>query len=78
MAEEDVEINEELIRKATSAGNITFSTLDFGKGTKFDCRDEVVLANGGVHLIQTFWADNKSDETQIKGRTARHGNVGSY
>ena len=31
-----------MIRKATSTGNITFSTRDFGRGTNFVCRDKGV------------------------------------
>ena len=42
ITEENVDINEVMIRKATSAGNITFSTRDFGRGTNFVCRDKGV------------------------------------
>ena len=73
-----MEINEAIIRKATTAGNITFSTRDFGRGTKFVCRDRRVIDNGGVHIIQTFWAETLSEELHIKSRTTRQGNNGSY
>ena len=39
------------MRKATSSGNITFCTRDFGRGTNFICRDKAVLNNGGIHII---------------------------
>ena len=42
ITDETKDINEVMIRKATSAGNITFSTHDFGRGTNFICRDKTV------------------------------------
>ena len=36
------------------------------------------LANGGVHVLQTFLSEQLSEEIQIKGRTARQGDVGSF
>ena len=39
ITEETGEINEILFKRATTAGNITFSTRDFGRGTNFVCRD---------------------------------------
>ena len=51
ITEESCNINNILIRKATSTGNITFSTSSFSRGTNFVCTDKEVLANGGVHII---------------------------
>ncbi|CAK9102159.1 VWFA domain-containing protein [Durusdinium trenchii] len=33
---------------------------------------------GGVHVIQTFFSEDKSEEVQIQGRTARQGKSGTY
>uniref|UniRef100_A0A6B2KWF2 Uncharacterized protein n=1 Tax=Arcella intermedia TaxID=1963864 RepID=A0A6B2KWF2_9EUKA len=69
---------EERVKQATLSGQITLLTKAFGRGTDFICRDLVVEANGGVHVIQTFLSEQVSEETQIKGRTARQGDKGSY
>ena len=78
MTEETTDIHEIVKSKATKSGNVTFATRDFGRGTNFMCRDKIVLASGGVHIILTFWSESRSEEEQIKGRTARNGNAGSY
>jgi hypothetical protein len=40
-----------LIKNATNVGQITFLTRSFGRGTDFIVRDEVILNNGGIHVI---------------------------
>ncbi|KAL4456870.1 hypothetical protein ABPG74_014508 [Tetrahymena malaccensis] len=67
-----------LIKRATQSGQISFLTASFGRGTDFICRDQQVLKNGGVHIIQAFYSSKKSEETQIMGRTARQQADGSY
>lgn len=67
-----------VIKRATTSGQITFLTRVFGRGTDFICRDHTVLNNRGVHVIQTFFSEELSEEIQIKGRTARQGQDGSY
>lgn len=47
-------------------------------GTDFQCNDDELNNSGGLHVIQTFFSKETSEETQIKGRTARQGNRGSY
>ena len=47
-----------LIKRATSSGQITLLTKVFGRGTDFVCRDQNVITNGGVHVIQTFFSEN--------------------
>ena len=42
------------------------------------CHDEQMDQAGGVHVIMTFVSDYLSEETQIKGRTARQSNNGSF
>jgi hypothetical protein len=68
----------QVIRRATVAGQITLLTRAFGRGIDFMCRDSVVEANGGVHVLQTFLSEELSEEVQIMGRTARQGQQGSY
>jgi len=68
----------ERVKRASYKHHITFITAAFGRGTDFLCRDTTVLHNGGVHVIQTFVADSLSEEVQVRGRTARQGQAGSY
>jgi hypothetical protein len=67
-----------LVRQACTAGMITLLSREFGRGTDFVCYDSTVSDNGGLHVIQTFVSEHVSEETQIKGRTARQGDQGSY
>jgi len=67
-----------VISKAATAGQITITTAIFGRGTDFFCKDETVQKNGGVYIIQAFLSEERSEEIQIQGRTARQGKKGSY
>ena len=69
---------EHLVRRATTSGQITLITRTFGRGTDFVCHDQRVEASGGVHVIQTFLSEEASEEVQIKGRTARQSQPGSF
>lgn len=69
---------EVLVRQAATAGSITLLTRSFGRGTDFFCYDSSLNDAGGVHVIQTFVSEDLSEETQIKGRTARQGKKGSF
>ena len=69
---------ESYIKRATTSGQVTLLVRTFGRGCDFVCRDVVVASNGGPHVIQTFLSEAISEETQIKGRTARQGDQGSY
>lgn len=66
------------VSRSTLSGQITLLTKTLGRGIDFICLDEIVSANGGVHVIQTFLSEELSEEIQIKGRTARQGDHGSY
>lgn len=66
------------IRGAVVPGTVTFAVADFGRGTDFVCHDKELNLRGGVHIIQTFFSFEKSEEIQIQGRTARNTNSGSY
>ena len=67
-----------IITSATFSGKVTLLTKIFGRGTDFIVFDEIVSANGGVHVIHTFLSEELSEEIQIKGRAARQGEDGSY
>ena len=67
-----------IIANATISGKITLFTKIFGRGTDFIVYDQIISANGGVHVIQTFLSEEFSEEIQIQGRTARQGEDGSY
>ena len=69
---------DKFVKDATRLGMVNLITKAFGRGTDFVCRDDIVQANGGVHVIQTFVSEQLSEEIQIKGRTARQGELGSY
>lgn len=67
-----------VISKAATAGQITISSAVFGRGTDFFCKDDRVQKSGGVHVMQAFLSEERSEEIQIQGRTARQGKKGSY
>lgn len=64
--------------KAATAKQITICPAVFGRGTDFFCKDTKVEKSGEVHVIQTFLSEQRSEEVQIQGRTARQGKKGSY
>ncbi|CAF2633120.1 unnamed protein product [Rotaria sp. Silwood2] len=66
------------IKRAATDGKVTLLTRIFGRGTDFICRNQQVLANGGIHVLQTFFSEELSEEYQIMGRGARQGDHGSY
>ena len=66
------------IKRATSESKVTLLTRTFGRGTDFICRSQQVLANGGLHVLQTFFSEEWSEEVQIMGRAARQGERGSF
>ncbi|CAF0938955.1 unnamed protein product [Adineta steineri] len=76
--EESLEEKANSTKRATTSGQVTLLTRTFGRGTDFICHDQNVLASGGTHVIQTFLSEEVSEEVQIKGRTARQGDCGSY
>ena len=67
-----------LINSATLLGKITLFTRSFGRGTDFIVHDENMSKNGGIHVIQEFLSEEYSEEIQIKGRTARQGESGTF
>ncbi|CAF4983507.1 unnamed protein product, partial [Rotaria sp. Silwood1] len=66
------------IKRAATVGKVTLLTRTFGRGTDFICRNQQLLLNGGIHVLQTFFSEELSEEYQIMGRGARQGDHGSY
>jgi hypothetical protein len=58
-------------------GKVTLLTKDFGRGVDFQTETSV-NEKGGIHVIQTFFSLDVKEEIQIKGRTARKDESGSY
>ena len=63
---------------ATSPGNVALMTRSFGRGTDFLTHHPAMASNGGVHIICTFLPPSMAEETQIRGRTARQSDPGSF
>jgi len=74
----NVEYINHYVKVATRSNNVTLFPKVFGRGLDFVCLDKKVNGNGGVHVLQTFLSDEKSEEIQIMGRTCRQGDPGSY
>jgi uncharacterized protein YegL len=72
------EDRDNLIRSATRQGTVTLATRIYGRGTDFKIFDERMETAGGMHVLQTFFSRDLSEEVQIMGRCARQGNKGSY
>jgi hypothetical protein len=66
------------VRKATHSGQVTLLSREFGRGLDFHCTDKKVDDLGGLHVVQTFLSEELSEEIQIRGRTARQKNRGSF
>ncbi|CAF0999381.1 unnamed protein product [Adineta steineri] len=66
------------VKRAATIGKVTLLTRTFGRGTDFICRNQDLLLNGGIHVLQSFFSEELSEEYQIMGRGARQGDRGSY
>jgi hypothetical protein len=66
------------VRKATHSGTVTLLSREHGRGLDFHCSDKTVEQTGGLHVVQTFLSEELSEEIQIRGRTARQKNKGSF
>ena len=66
------------IKRATTIGKVTLLTRTFGRGIDFICNNQNLLNSGGIHVLQTFFSKELSEEYQIMGRGARQGDRGSY
>ena len=65
------------ILNATKANTITFATEEYGRGIDFKVFDKKLDVKG-MHVELTYWPDTLAEEIQIKGRTARQGQKGSF
>jgi len=74
----NVEYINHYVKVATRSNKVTLFPKVFGRGLDFVCLDKKVNGNGGVYVLQTFLSEEKSEETQIMGRTCRQGDRGSY
>jgi len=74
----NVEFINHYVRQATRSKEVTFFPRVFGRGLDFMCYDKTVMARGGVAVIQTFFSEEFAEEIQIKGRTCRQGDKGTY
>mmetsp|Transcript_11296 Transcript_11296/g.31521 ORF Transcript_11296/g.31521 Transcript_11296/m.31521 type:complete len:2613 (-) Transcript_11296:150-7988(-) len=75
--DQDVQYVNGIVANATLPGKVTLITRKFGRGLDFKASKKVNDA-GGVLVIQTFFSSSESEEIQIRGRTARQGEKGSY
>ena len=66
------------VNRSTGVGRVTLVTRAMGRGTDFVCRSQQLISNGGLHVLQTFFSEEESEEVQIMGRTGRQGEPGSY
>jgi energy-coupling factor transporter ATP-binding protein EcfA2 len=66
------------IRGAVVPGTVTLAVADYGRGTDFVAYEKGLNDRGGIHVIQTFFSRERTEEIQIQGRTARNTNAGSY
>ncbi|XP_076286888.1 uncharacterized protein LOC143212217 [Lasioglossum baleicum] len=73
----EMQIKQKYINEAGITKTVTLATRDMGRGVDFKS-SVAVEKKGGVHVIQTFMSIDIKEETQIKGRTARKDNKGSY
>eukprot|EP01088_Endostelium_zonatum_P000651 TRINITY_DN108_c0_g1_i1.p1 TRINITY_DN108_c0_g1~~TRINITY_DN108_c0_g1_i1.p1 ORF type:complete len:2468 (-),score=279.40 TRINITY_DN108_c0_g1_i1:30-7379(-) len=67
-----------IVKKATISGMVTLCPRIFGRGVDFVCRDNKTKSAGGVLVVQTFPSISAAESVQIRGRTARQGDPGTY
>ena len=72
------EDRDSIVKAATRQGMVTLASRMYGRGTDFKIFDDRMEACGGMHVLQTFFSRDLSEEVQIMGRSARQGNKGSY
>ena len=72
------ESRDSIIKAATRQGMVTLATKAYGRGTDFKIFDDRMEDCGGMHVLQTFFSCDISEEVQIQGRCARQGHKGSF
>jgi preprotein translocase subunit SecA len=78
MVTAETENPDHYVARAMKAGRITLYPKEYGRGLDFACRLDAIDAAGGAKVISTFLSEEKSEEVQIKGRTARQNKKGSF
>ncbi len=73
----DKDVRDELVRGVATTGAITLATMPFSRGIDYECVDDDLIANGGLHVVMTEFPDSIEDQTQVEGRTARQAAPGS-
>ncbi|XP_019537729.3 uncharacterized protein LOC109408796 [Aedes albopictus] len=73
----EAKTRDRFIAEAGLSRTVTLATREMGRGVDYKSSLSVEK-NGGIHVIQTFFSLDDKEETQIKGRTARKDNRGSY
>ncbi|XP_062553007.1 uncharacterized protein LOC134218145 [Armigeres subalbatus] len=73
----DADTRDRYIAEAGLSRTITLASREMGRGVDYKS-SLAVEKNGGIHVIQTFFSLDNKEETQIRGRTARKDNRGSY
>ncbi|CAA9999861.1 unnamed protein product [Nesidiocoris tenuis] len=73
----DDDAKDRFIDRAGATATLTLASRGIGRGTDFKS-SLAVERNGGIHVVQSFFSKDQKEETQIKGRTARKDNKGSY
>lgn len=68
----------QIILEAARRGRVTAMVRDFGRGSDFVCHDSQLRKCGGVAVICTFFPKHYAEEVQIKGRTWRQDDPGSF
>jgi len=66
------------VTQATRAGQVTLLTRVHGRGLDFVCLDASVEEAGGMKVIQTYLSEEKREQKQITGRTARQDQGGFF
>jgi hypothetical protein len=65
------------VRRATRPHQITLLTRDHTRGLDFKVTDAGVK-NKGMHVVMTYLPEDKTEEVQAMGRTARQEQKGSF
>lgn len=66
-----------IIARAGEAARVTVATNMAGRGTDIHL-DQVVVDNGGLHVILTEFHESRRIDRQLFGRCGRQGDAGSY
>ncbi len=66
------------ISEAATRCRVTEMVREYGRGSDFVCHDSQLRDSGGVLVICAFLPEYESEEAQIRGRTGRQNDPGSF